>query len=70
MEWSFHMNPLGLVRDMVQQLEDQTACRRQESANSWGNWYNVWGWAVWLFPLAIPLLMLVLAGTPVWSMDY
>ena len=31
--------------------------RREELANSWGNWNNIWNWALWLLPLTGPLFM-------------
>ena len=42
---------------MAQQLKEQIIKRREELANSWGNWNNIWSWASWLLPLAGPLFM-------------
>ena len=28
---------------------------REKLANSWGNWNNICGWALWLLPLSDPL---------------
>ena len=43
---------------MAQQLKEQIMKRREEVANSWGNWNNIWSWALWLLPLTSPLFML------------
>ena len=59
-ECCFYVSQSGLVRDMTQQLHDRVAHRRQELANSGGNWCNVWGWAAWLLPFTSPLLMILL----------
>ena len=42
---------------MAQQLREWIIKRREELANSWGNWNNIWSWASWLLPLAGPLFM-------------
>ena len=31
--------------------------RGEELANSWGNWNDIWSWALWLLPLTNPLFM-------------
>ena len=41
---------------MAQQLREHIIKRRKELANSWGNWNNIWIWALWLLPLTSPLL--------------
>ena len=53
----FYVNQSGIVRDMTQQLRERIMKRREELANSWGNWNNIWSWASWLLPLAGPLFM-------------
>jgi hypothetical protein len=60
-ECCFYVNQSGIVRDMAQQLQDQVARRRQELANSWNRWSNIWNWASWLVPLSGPIFMLLLA---------
>jgi hypothetical protein len=44
-ECCFYVNQLGIVRDMAQKLQGQVTCRRQELANSWNRWNNIWNWA-------------------------
>ena len=44
-ECCFYVNQSGIVRDMAQQLREQIMMRREELANSWGNWNNIWSWA-------------------------
>ena len=56
-ECCFYVNQSGIVRDMAQQLREQILKRREELANSWGNWNNIWSWALWLLPLTGPLFM-------------
>ena len=56
-ECCFYVNQSGIVRDMAQQLREQIIKRREELANSWGNWNNIWSWASWLLPLTGPLFM-------------
>ncbi|KAF4026947.1 hypothetical protein G4228_019009 [Cervus hanglu yarkandensis] len=46
---------------MAQQLREQIVKRREELANSWDNWNNVWSWASWFLPLTSPLFMFFLA---------
>ena len=53
----FYVNQSGIVRDMAQQLRERIMKRREELANSWGNWNSVWSWASWLLPLSSPLFM-------------
>jgi hypothetical protein len=60
-ECCFYVNQSGIVRDMAQQLQDRVARRRQELANSWNRWSNIWNWALWLVPLSGPIFMLLLA---------
>ena len=36
---------------MAQQLREQIIKWREELANSWGDWNNIWSWASWLLPL-------------------
>jgi hypothetical protein len=59
-ECCFYVNQSGTVRDMVQQLQDQVAHRRQELTCSWNRWSNIWNWASWLIPLSGPIFMLLL----------
>ena len=40
-ECCFYVNQSGIVRDMAQQLREQIMKRREELANSWGNWNNI-----------------------------
>ena len=56
-ECCFYVNQSGIVRDMAQQLREQIMMRREELANSWVNWNNIWSWALWLLPLTDPLFM-------------
>ena len=56
-ECCFYVNQLGIVRDMAQQLREQIMKRREELANPWGNWNNIWSWALCLLPLTGPLFM-------------
>ena len=56
-ECCFYVNQSGIVRDMAQQLKEQIMKRREEVANSWGNWNNIWSWASWLLLLTCPLFM-------------
>ena len=44
-ECCFYVNQSGIVRDMAQQLREQIMMRREELANSWVNWNNIWSWA-------------------------
>ena len=60
-ECYFYVNQSGVVRDMAQQVGEQIIKRREELANSWDNWNNIWSWASWFLPLAGPLFMLFLA---------
>jgi hypothetical protein len=39
----FYPNKSGVVRDMIQQLKESVTKRRQELANSWSFWDNLWG---------------------------
>ena len=57
-EFCFYVNQSEIVRDMAQQLREQTMKRREKLANSWSNWHNIWSWASWLPPLTGPLFML------------
>jgi hypothetical protein len=41
-ECCFYVNQLGIVRDMAQQLQDRVTHRRQDLANSWNRWNNIW----------------------------
>ena len=36
---------------MAQQLREQIIKRREELANSWGDWNNIQSWASWLLLL-------------------
>ena len=65
-ECCFYVNQSGIVRDMAQQLREQILKRREELANSWGNWNNIWSLASWRLPLTGPLH--VLCGALVFSM--
>ena len=56
-ECYFYVNQSEIIRDMAQQLREWIIKRREELANSWGNWNNIWSWASWLLPLAGPLFM-------------
>ena len=56
-EYCFYVNQSGIVRDMAQQLREQIMKRREELANSWGNWNNIWSWTSWLLLLTGPLFM-------------
>ena len=56
-ECCFYVNQSGIVRDTGQQLREWIMKRREELANSWGNWNNIWSWALWLLPLTDPLFM-------------
>ena len=40
-ECCFYVNQSGIVRDMAQQLRERIIKRREELANSWGNWNNI-----------------------------
>ena len=40
----FHVNQSEIVRDMAQELREQVIERRENLANSWGNWNNIWSW--------------------------
>ena len=60
-ECCFYVNQLGIVRDMAQQLKERIIKRRQELADSWNSWSNIWNWASWILPLAGLLLMLFIA---------
>jgi len=46
---------------MAQQLRERILKRREELANSWGNWNNIWSWALWLLPLTGPLFIFFVA---------
>jgi septal ring factor EnvC (AmiA/AmiB activator) len=39
----FYANKSGVIRDMAQQLKESVTKRRQELANSWSFWDNLWG---------------------------
>ena len=54
-ECCFYVNQSGIDRDMTQQLRGWIIKRREELANPWGDWNNIWGWASWLLPLTHPL---------------
>ena len=56
-ECCFYVNQSGIVRDMAQQLREQIMKRREELANPWGNWNNIWSWALCLLPLTGPLFI-------------
>ena len=53
----FYVNQSGIVRDMAQQLREWIMKRREELANSWGDWNSIWSWALWLLPVTSPLFM-------------
>ena len=56
------VNPSGIARDMAQELRNkQIIKRRAKLANSWGNWNDIWSWALWLLPLTGPLFTLFVA---------
>jgi hypothetical protein len=59
-EVCFYSNKSGVVRDMAWQLKECVTKRRQELANLWSFWNNIWSWAPWALPLAGPLFMLLL----------
>ena len=42
---------------MAKQLREWIMNRGEELANSWGNWNDIWSWALWLLPLTDPLFM-------------
>ena len=42
---------------MAKQLREWIMNRGEELANSWGNWNDIWSWALWLLPLTNPLFM-------------
>ena len=42
---------------MAQQLREQIIKRREKLANPWGNWNDIWSWALWLLPLTGPLFV-------------
>jgi hypothetical protein len=46
---------------MAPQLREHIIKRRQELANSWSFWNNMWSWVPWVLPLIGPLFMLLLA---------
>jgi hypothetical protein len=54
------MNKSGVVRNTGQELQEHITKRRQELANSWSFWNNIWRCAPWALPLAGPLFMLLL----------
>jgi hypothetical protein len=56
-ECCFYTNKSGVVRDMARQLKERVTKRRQEPANSWSFWSNIWSWVPWALPLAGPLFM-------------
>ena len=60
-EGCFYVHQSGIVKDMAQQLREQIIKRRAKLANSWGNWSNIWSWALWLLPLTGPLFKLFAA---------
>ena len=60
-ECCFYVNQSGIVRDVAQQVGEQIIKRREELANSWDNWNNIWSWASWFLPLAGPLFMVFMA---------
>lgn len=60
-ECCFYTNRSGIVRNMAQWLWERIAKRKQELADSWSSWTNLWGWASYLLPLAGPLLRILLA---------
>jgi hypothetical protein len=45
-----------VVRNMARELQERITKRRQELANSWSFWNNIWS----TLPLAGPLFMLLL----------
>jgi hypothetical protein len=49
-----------VVRNMARELQERITKRRQELANSWSLWNNIWSWAPCTLPLAGPLFMLLL----------
>jgi hypothetical protein len=55
-EYCFYANKSGVVRDMARQLKECVTQRRQELANLWPFWDNLWSWAPWALPLAGPFL--------------
>ena len=57
----FYVNQSEIVRAMAQQLRERIIKRREELANSWGNWNNIWSWASWLLPLTSLLFMFFVA---------
>jgi hypothetical protein len=59
-EVCFYSNKSGVVRDMAWQLKECVTKRRQELANLWSFWNNIWSWAPWALPLSGPLFMLLL----------
>lgn len=60
-ECCFCVNSWGAVRDMVQQLNGRVRKSKEEIANSWSFWNNMWSSASWLLPLLGSLLVIFLA---------
>ena len=42
---------------MAKQLREWIMNRGKELAYSWGNWNDIWSWALWLLPLTDPLFL-------------
>lgn len=57
-ECCFYANQSGIVRDGAKKLADRDSKRRQELSESWSSW-NIQNWALWVLPLAGPLLMIL-----------
>ena len=60
-ECCFYVNQEEIVRDMTQELREQIIKRREKLASSWGNWNNIWSWALWLLPVTGSLFILFAA---------
>ena len=42
---------------MAQQLRGWIVKRGEELPHFWGNWNDIWSWALWLLPLTCPFFM-------------
>ena len=46
---------------MAQQLREWIVKRGEELPHSWGNWNDIWSWALWLLPVTGSLFILFAA---------
>jgi hypothetical protein len=64
-ECCFYANKSGVVRDMARQLKERVTKRKEELANSWSFWKNLWAWVLGHYS-GWPTFY-ALSNTPIWA---